>query len=217
MQRLLCTLALSFIASPVFADPPPGGMNASSGALGRELIARANADGVFELAASEAQTIVIRHIRSGLTCRLNAAGANRLVIFPQAARGEDVACETSANGETVALFASRFSFATSLDQQMAGVEAAIRRHYPDAAPYAATIEIPSDTLPAHRTAAFIVTRDGARTFTSASVAQVGAWVIKLRYTARAPDDTAARAGERAAGQAFAAALADLVDARAPAP
>lgn len=215
MRRLFCTLALSFMASPAFADPPAA--NASPGAVGRELIARANADGVFELAATDAQTIVLRHSRSGLTCRMNAANANRLLIFPQAARGEDVACETSANGETIVLFASRFPFATSLDQQIGGVEGAIRRHYPGARPYAATIEIPSDTLPAHRTSAFIVTREGARTFTSASVAQVGDWVIKLRYTAPAPDDAAARARERAAGRAFAAALAEIVGARTPRP
>ena len=88
MRRLFCTLALSLMASPVFADPPAA--NVSPGAVGRELIARANADGVFELAATDAQTIVLRHSRSGLTCRMHAASANRLLIFPQAARGEDV-------------------------------------------------------------------------------------------------------------------------------
>jgi hypothetical protein len=217
MRRLMCALALALIASPAFADPPRGEPRASSGAIGLELIADANAEGVFELLPSEPHTIVLRHARSGLTCRMSADAANRLIVFPQAARGEDVACETTAAGETIVLFATRFSFATSLDEQIAGVEAAVQRHFPDAQPYAATREIASDTLPPHRSAAFIVTRAGQRTFTSASVAQIGDWVIKLRYTAPAADDAAARRAETTAGRTFAAALAEIIDARTPQP
>ena len=210
MRALFGALALSFIAWPALADPPEGEPQASAGALGLELIADAGAEGVFETLPSPPRTIVVRHARSGLVCRMDVDHANRLLIFPRAARGEDVACETSADGETVVLFATRFSFDTTLDEQIRGAEAAIMRHYPDAQPYAATIALNSDTLPAHRSAAFVVTRDGARTFTSASVAQVGEWVIKLRYTTRAPDDAAARAAAGAASRTFGAALEEIV-------
>jgi len=208
MRPLVVTVALSLAATPALADAPQAAL---------DLIAGANAQGVFEAAASEPGAIVVRHPRSGLVCRMGAGATNRLLVFPQAARGEDVACETVIDGVTVVLFATRFSFATSLDEQIQGVESAIRQRYPDAAPYAATREISSDALPAHRTAAFFVRRDGARCFTSASVAQVGEWVIKLRYTAPAGDEEAARQAEAAAGRAFAATLADIVDARTPQP
>jgi len=208
MRPLIATVALSLIATPAFADAPQAAL---------DLISASNAQGVFEPAESEPGAIVVRHPRSGLVCRMGAGAANRLLVFAQAARGEDVACETMVDGVTIVVFATRFSFATSLDEQIQGVESAIRRRYPDAQPYAATRPISSDALPAHRAAAFFVSRDGARCFTSANVAQVGDWVIKLRYTAPAADEAAAAQAEAAAGRAFAATLADLVVARAPQP
>ncbi len=208
MRPLVATVALSLIATPAFADAPQAAL---------DLIAASNAQGVFEAAPSEPGAIVVRHPRSGLVCRMGAGAVNRLLLFPQAARGEDVACETTIDGVTIVLFATRFSFNTSLDEQIQGVESAIRQRYPGAQPYAATREISSDALPAHRSAAFFVSRDGGRCFTSASVAQLGDWVIKLRYTAPAGNDEAARAAETAAGRAFAATLADIVEARTPQP
>jgi hypothetical protein len=208
MRALVCTAALCLTAAPAFADAPQAAL---------DLIAGASAQGVFEAAPSEPGAIIVRHPRSGLTCRLGSGASNRLLVFPQAARGEDVACETTMDGVTIVLFATRFSFATSLDEQIRGVETAIRQRYPDAQAYAATREISSDTLPAHRTAAFFVSRNGARCFTSASVAQVGDWVIKLRYTAPAANEEAAEQAEAIAGRTFVAALADIVDARTPQP
>src|SRR5262245_58671625 len=140
MRRLVFAMALSFVASA-----PAALAEAPQAAL--DLIAQADGQGVFEAAPSEPGAIVIRHPRSGLVCRLGAGASNRLVIFPQAARGEDVACETSADGETVVLFATRFSFNTSLDEQINGVADAIRRRYPDAQPAPAVREISSDALP----------------------------------------------------------------------
>lgn len=207
MRALVGMAALSLIATPALADVPRAA---------QDLIAGANAQGVFEAAPSEPGAIVVRHPRSGLVCRLGAGASNRLMVFPQAARGEDVACETTLDGVTVVLFATRFSFATSLDEQIRGVETAIRQRYPDAQPHEATREIASDTLPAHRTTAFVVTRNGVRCFTSASVTQVGDWVIKLRYTAPAGSAEAASQAEAVAGRAFAAALTDI-GARTPQP
>lgn len=209
MRALLCMAALWLGSTSAFAEDAP------QAAL--DLIAGARAQGVFEAAPSEPGAIIVRHPRSGLVCRLGAGAANRLVVFPQAARGEDVACETTIDGVTIVLFATRFSFATSLDEQIAGVESAIRQRYPEAQRYEATREISSDTLPAHRTAAFLVTRDGVRCFTSAHVAQIGQWVIKLRYTARAEGEGAAGQAEQAAIATFRAALTQIVDYRAPAP
>jgi len=201
MRTLVCAMTLSFVASAAYADAPQAAL---------DLIASADAQGVFEAAPSEPGAIIVTHPRSGLVCRLGAGAANRLLIFPQAARGEDVACETSADGETVVLFATRFSFTTSLDEQINGVADAIRRRYPEAQPAPAVRPIISDTLPPHRSSAFYISREGARCLTSVSVAQVGDWIIKLRYTAPAPNEAAARAAEQNAERRFNEALQAVV-------
>jgi hypothetical protein len=208
MRSLAGTVALCVIAAPAFADTPQAAI---------ELIASSHAQDVFIAGLSEPGAIVIRHPRSGMVCRMGVGAANRLLVFPQSTRGDNVGCESTLDGVTTVLFATRFEFATSLDEQIAGVEEAIRQRYPDALPFAATREISSDALPAHRTAAFLISRDGARSFTSAHVAQVGEWVIKLRYTAPVASEEAAQHAEAAAQRSFAEALADIVEARTPAP
>jgi hypothetical protein len=206
MRRLICAMGLALVASPALGQDV--GEETGTG-RGRELIAAAHAEGVFELLPAEDQ-IVVRHSRSGLVCRLDPDNGNRLVIFPQAARGEDVACDTTDGRESATLYATRFSFDTSLDEQIDGAETAVRRRFPDAIPFAQSFEIASDTLPAHRTRQFLVTRqDGARMYTRASVAFVGEWVIKLRYSVLAADDEAARQGEAASNEIWTAALAEF--------
>lgn len=206
MRRLVVALAFVLAASPVHADP------AAPTSAAQELIAAASAEGVFEAVPAE-RGVVVRHTRSGLVCRLRAGAANRLLIFPQAARGEDVACETRNARESITLYATRYSFATTLEEQIRGVEAAIRQRFPNAEPIAAAMVISSDALPPHRTTQFIIRPDGVRTYTRASVAQVGQWTIKLRYSVTAPDAEAARQGELAANLAFTAALREIADRR----
>jgi hypothetical protein len=216
MRRLLCALAFTLAAAPAFADPPEGELRAASGSLGLELIASARGDGVFELEPSGPHTILIRHARSGLLCRFGADDANRLVIFPQAARGEDVACETERDGASIRLFATRYSFDTSLDEQARGAGGVIERLYPGAQPFRVAQPVSDQGLPPHRTVAYLVERQGVRSFTSASIAQIGDWVFKLRYTAPAADGTAARAAATAAEGAFAETLREIVARRAQA-
>lgn len=214
MRRLVCAIALSLIAAPALADPPEGELQASPGAIASGLIGDSAAEGVFEVAPDE-HLVAVRHARSGLVCRMAPDNANRLVIFPQAARGEDVACDSSDGRQTITLYATRFSFATTLDEQAVGAEAAIRQRYPDAqvVPLAAN---GNSTQAPHRTLQFLVHRqsDRARMFTSASIAIIGEWVIKSRYTVLAPDDAAIREGQRMAEATFAVTLGDLAP-RAP--
>lgn len=214
MRGLLCTLALMLAAAPALADPPEGELRAASGSLGLELIDAASADGVFELLPSGPHTIVLRHPASGLVCRFGVDDPNRLVIFPQAARGEDVACETEEGGAAIRLFATRYSFATTVTEQIEGAGGVIERLYPGAQPFRIPQPISESGLPAHRTIAYLVERQGVRSLTSASVAQIGDWVFKLRYTAPAADAEAARAAANAAERAFAATLREIVETRA---
>lgn len=209
MRQLLCALALAALsATPAFADEPEGELNASPGAIATGLIGDSNAEGVFEVYPSE-HDVVVRHIRSGLICRMPENNANRLIIFPQAARGEDVACETTDGHETIRLFATRFPFATTLRAQIDGASAVITRQHPDARPFPFSTAIAATGLPESSSAHFIVTNDGVRTYTRVSVAIIGEWVIKMRYTSPAADDTAAREAAQLSGRFWASVLQEL--------
>jgi hypothetical protein len=213
MRRLMCALAL-MIAAPAWAQGTEAEPQTASGAL--ELIAEGNAEGVFEARPSEPHTIVVRHERSSLECRMNVEAENRLVIYPQAARGEDVSCETTADGTTITLYATRYPMPTTIDEQVRGAEYAIRTRFPDARPYRSTVDIQAQGLPPHRTAELFITRGGVRYFTSATIAEVGGWVIKQRYTERAETDEAARQAELKSGLNFTSVLLRLIESRTPA-
>jgi hypothetical protein len=215
MRRLLCLLAFALAAAPAWAQDTSPERPPTSDVLAVELISAAGAVGVFEAVASDPRTVIVRHTRSGLVCRMSADHSNRIVIFPQAARGEDVACESEHDGVSVRLFATRYSFSTSLDEQVLGAGAAIERMYPGAQPLNLAQSITEQGLPPHRTVAYLISRRGTRSFTSASVCQIGEWVLKLRYTAPAADDASARARETEANALWRTALRDVGASRTP--
>jgi hypothetical protein len=163
------------------------------------LIAAASAQDLFEALPSDTQ-IVVRHTRSGLTCRMRSSWRNRIIIFPDAARGEDIACESTNGSATIRLYATRYSFRTTLDQQISGAVAAIRQTAPDAHDYAPTVTQSFPGLPATRSAAFLLTRanDHAQMYSHISVAMVSGWVYVMRYSAPAADAAAAHQSEVAA-------------------
>lgn len=209
MRRLICSLAL-VCAAPAWADPVAPEPAASPAATGQELIAQASAEDLFELLPAE-RLIVVRHTRSGLVCRMDPGDGNRLVVFPQAARGEDIACDSTDGSESLTLYATRFSFDTTLQEQTEGAEAAIRHRFPDARPYSGAQEPPDSSLPPWRTIEYLVTRqDGARMYTRASVALVNGWAIKLRYSLVAPDDATVRQGHSISEAAWRGALVEIV-------
>lgn len=208
MRPLLCALALSLIAlAPARADPPTGELNASPGALASGMIGDANAEGVFEVVPDE-HLIAVRHSRSGLVCRLDPNNANRLVIYPQAARGEDVACESrSDGGESIKLIATRYSVEAQLSVQIQLTSDLIRRQFPDAR------ELPPVAPPAagaaNRTIAFMVTRDGVATYTRASIAVIGQWSYSLRYSVPATTPAAAARAQQVSSGIWAQTLSEL--------
>jgi hypothetical protein len=153
----------------------------------------------------------VRHTRSGLTCRLRASWTNRIVIFPTAARGEDVACETASGGTTIRLYATRYSFRTTLDEQINGAIAAIRQNAPGARDYTPTISQTLPGLPATRQADFLLTRasDQTQIYSHISVAMISGWVYVLRYSAPAADAAAAHQGELAAHALWQSTLGEI--------
>src|SRR5262249_10097427 len=131
--------------------------------------------------------------------------------FPTAARGEDIACESVSGGTTIRLYATRYSFRTTLDEQISGAIAAIHQAAPDARDYAPTISQSFPSLPATRQADFLLNRasDHAQMYSHVSVAMVSGWVYVLRYSAPAADAPAAHQAEVAAHTLWQSALSEI--------
>lgn len=212
MRRLMCALAFTLAASgAAWADPAPA---AAPGAMAAELVAQASAEDLFDVLPAE-HLIVVRHVRSGLVCRMDPDHGNRIIVFPQAARGEDVACDSTDGRESITFYATRFSFDTTLQEQIDGAIAAIQHRFPDARPYSGALTTES-SLPASRSVEFLVSRvDGTRMYTRASVTLINGWAIKMRYTVVAADDDAIRRGEETSDAAWRGALSEIASARNP--
>ena len=201
MRRIILALALAF-AAPALANAQDADPAA------RQLIETSGAQGVFEPADSE-NGFAVRHIGSGLVCHFYAPEAGRLVLYANAPRGDDVSCETRADGETTSLYATRYPEGTNLREQLGGAVAAIRHRFPDARQHQPELSVDAEGLPQRAEAAFTITIDGQRYFTGVSVALAGEWVIKVRYTATAPDDETLRQRELMAGVLMIGALLEV--------
>lgn len=225
MRQLLLTLALALSAAPAFAQGTEAAPQAAPGSIALGMIEAVRGEGIFEIVHNG--QVTVRHTRSGLTCHFARDGGGRLIIFepqrdpafpnrePTIPRGDDVACEMNESGAQVRYFATRYPFGSTLEEQLAGVEAAIRRRDRSATSYPGeTLRTSNDGLPDRRSARFIVTENGTRTFTRASVARVGDWIVKLRLSAPAPDDAAAARADQLADSLFDGALAEIISPRA---
>lgn len=222
MRRLLVTLAFALGAAPAFAQSTEEEPQAAPGSIATGMIEEANAIGIFDIVHNG--QVSVRHLRSGLRCDFDREGNGRLIVFgpaPGAAapaeplaipRGDDVACDMTEGAVQLRYFATRYPFGSTLEEQITGVETAIQRRDASAVRYpGVAVRDTEDGLPLRRTTRFIIVRDGARFFTSASVARVGDWILKLRYTAPAPDDAAAAQADANAALAFDSALRQIID------
>ncbi|MBK6703321.1 MAG: hypothetical protein IPG56_05805 [Caulobacteraceae bacterium] len=224
MRRLLLSLAFALSAPPAFAQGTEEEPQAAPGSIAIGMIEQVDGDGIFDLVHDGAVTV--RHTRSGLICRfLRNGDGGRLIIFNPPTdpahsaeitipRGDDVACEMEEGGAHIRYFATRYPFGSTLDEQIAGVEAAIRGRNANATRYPGeSTRNTEDGLPLRRTTRFIITQQGVRTYTRASVARVGDWILKLRYSAPAPDDAAAAHADQAADRLFDGALDEIINPR----
>lgn len=220
MRRLLLSLALALSAAPAFAQGTEEEPQAAPGSIAIGMIENANAIGIFDIVHNG--QVSVRHLGSGMRCDFNRNGdGGQILIFasPPASgseitipRGDDVGCDMTEGDVHLRFFATRYPFGSTLEEQIAGVEAAIRRREPSATRYPGeTVRSTDDGLPMRRTSRFIVTHDGARLFTSASVARIGDWIIKLRYTAPAPNDAAAAQADANAALAFDSTLREMIE------
>lgn len=211
MRRLLCALVIAIAATPAFADPPEGEPTAAPASIAIGMLERADAIGVFDIVHNG--QVSVRHLGSGLRCHFMRDGAGgRVMLFSGLPRGDDVACDMTDGRESITLYATRLPFPSTLEELLGGADAAIRSRFPNTQPYPATQGMAMDAItPPIRTSQFLVWRaDGVRMYTRVSIAQVGAWVIKQRYTVLASDDEAARQGEQASAMIFAGALGEII-------
>ncbi len=209
LRRVAGALAL-FLAMAAPAGAQEEEPTAAPGSIAIGMIETADAEGIFDIVHNG--QVSVRHIRSGLVCHFARDGAGgRIVLFRGLPRGEDVACDANDGRESVALYATRYPRTTTLDEQIAGAEQALRTRYPNAQPYTPTLAV-NGAAPPFRTVEFIVARreDGARMYSRAAVAIISGWTIKMRYTLLAPDDEAARQGELTSSLMWRTALADVM-------
>jgi hypothetical protein len=203
MRRLV--LAVAVLAAPAFAQGTDEEPTAAPGSIAYGMIENADANGVFELVHNG--QVTVRHVGSGLVCHFARDGdGGRLVLYPQLSRGDNVGCHTDAGGVSTTLYATRFPFVTTLEEQMNGADTIIRQQYPEAQPLPSLSPIATSGVASVQ---YIISRNGVRTFTRTSVAIIGAWTIKMRYTASAPDDAAERAADANSAALFRATLAEL--------
>ena len=210
MRWVVFALALA-LAGPAFAQGTEAAPQAAPASIAIGMIEHAEADGVFELVHDSHATV--RHVGSGLVCRFDDEGdGGRLILYPNLPRGDDVACDWNDGREFTTIYATRYPFNSTLQEQIDGATAAIRNRFGDAvAMPAATAPATDDGLPTRRTARFIVMREGQRYYTRASVARIGSWIIKLRHSAPAPDDDAAVEADERADALFSGALNGILN------
>lgn len=210
MRRFAFVLALAF-AAPVFAQGTEAEPQAAPASIALGLIETAQAEGVFELVHDSHTTV--RHVGSGLVCHFGNDGAGgRIILYPNLPRGDDVACDWNDGRAFTTIYATRYPFNSTLQEQIEGATGAIRNRFGDAiampAPAAQTAD---DGLPTRRTARFIVMREGQRYYTRASVARIGSWIIKLRHSAPAPDDDAAAEADARADALMNGTLSEILN------
>ena len=208
-MRFLALLAAVCVLSAGAAHAQSRDVNA---AAARALIDRAQAADLFEVV--EGDSVATRHLASGMVCHFYP-GATRveLLIFSNLPRGEDVGCVQDRADQATTLYATRYAPPMSARDALADAEAAIRQRFPNAQPSPPSIVMSSEGLPATLVANYLITVRGERWLTSAIVARVGDWIIKLRYSGPARDAEGLMQAELEANAMITAALLEMAPAR----
>lgn len=174
-------------------------------AAARAIIERAELTDVFE--AVEGDTITTRHPASGLTCNFYPGDRRaEVAIFAGLPRGEDVACVRDVENQSTTLYATRYPSPMTPRQALADAVAAIQHRFPDARPSPPSLTMTTEGMPQTHVANYFINVRGERWVTMALVAQSGAWMYKLRFSAQARDEQELMRAELEANAMFAAAM-----------
>jgi hypothetical protein len=196
---LFASIAFSF-ATPAAAQEQ------TSFATARSMIESAQLTDVFEPVDDE--HVTVRHRASGLVCQFfDNETRTQLATFDSGLpRGDDVACVADRDGSATTIYATRYNPRKSAEDALAEAVAGIRHRFPEAHPTPTALSITTEGMPASLVANFLVQVRGERWLTSATVAQSGDWIVKLRFSARALEDDALLRTQLEAGAMFAATL-----------
>jgi hypothetical protein len=204
LQGLIFAAAFAAV-NPAFAQTTePGG-----GQPAQALLETHGVADLFEVLESD--HIKVRHTASRLTCHFYG-GETRITImtFEGSPRGDDVGCNAESDEQhSITLYATRYTPPITIEQSLADAEAGIRNRFSDARPTPTLLTMASEGLPASIARHFLISVQGEQWITSAIVAQSGEWIIKLRYSAPAPDNDGLMRGQLEAGAIFTLALMDI--------
>lgn len=188
----------AFLAA-AFAFVTAGLAHADPARDAASLIASSHADGVFT-PLNATSVVSVRHAQSGLVCAMPPANTNRLILFPGAPRGDDVACDSTDGAATTTLYATRYPVPTTADEQLQRESTDLHHRFADARLFVPAQTDPADaTSPTSVTSRFHLTLDtGAHAYSRISVAQISGWTLMLQYTAIAADDASVAAADHTA-------------------
>jgi hypothetical protein len=166
------------------AAPAAGGDSKAEGAA---LIAASNGADLFEN-VTDSKVVALRHRPSGFVCNFDPGEAeNRVQIFANATRGNDVGCTSREADAVVSYFITKLPAELSLDQLMRVCLADIRRVHPDVAPFegpAVSLNMKPGAAPTveHLTGRFTYVDHGEKAYSRVSVAIVRGWMVEQRVT-----------------------------------
>lgn len=173
-------------------DDPAASAHAEADAL----IAAAGAQGVFENVTADSVP-TLRHVQSGLTCHFTPGEAiNSVTVYPDQAglvRGENVGCNTRAQGMDATLYATRYARRQPASAVARESAAVILHRWPDAEAYEGGFPLftkpDREDPPEH--AVFRITVGNVPYVTFVLVQDEGEWSYKLRGSLPGEDVMAA--------------------------
>lgn len=185
MFRLLAAIAaiaLSFASAATAQQKVDS--SAAEGAA-KAMISQAKAEGIFS-SGSWDYGPVVRHVRSGMSCRfLLNEPANSITVFdPAPGRGDDVGCNAIVAGVLTSHFASRASLVGSFESFADAAIQAFDERGGASAPYTGEVfELEAATMPPTRVHRRVVEMEGRKFYERIALIDLGEWIVTQRMTA----------------------------------
>jgi hypothetical protein len=183
----MLTLVLALLAAtPAQLPPPPSAEQIEAARTeGDRLLREAGAEDLFlnESGAIGGTTVgvMLRHKASGFLCVMKVGSEwNKVVVYPNPVRGDDVGCVSDSIGDLRTMFVTRSE--PGVDQQWLDASIiALKAKYPKAKAVkhgGQPIMLPPPGLPEPKIAVFNVGKTDERI----DVGVVDGWALKFRYT-----------------------------------
>lgn len=153
------------------------------------IIEAASAKDIFENVTGDDRPAV-RHRASGMICTFfGAPDIDKILIFEDPIRGDDVGCSTShSSGSEATYYATRYKPMPTEQAVLQSAVNAIRNRYPSAQPYESGLSsMGTEGLAPPIGAAFVINTTKGELFTMTLVSHREEWGFKLRASGPAAD------------------------------